>query len=72
MEMRDAKKGQQRELLARLDRIATVNRGHKAGLHLDDPGLFEQYSHILSTWEGEQRLMRKESVPTERPFSRQR
>lgn len=42
-----------RELLARLDRIATVDRGHRAGLHLYDHALFEQYLPILIAWENE-------------------
>lgn len=42
-----------RELLARLDRIATVDRGHRAGLHLYDHVLFEQYLTILVAWENE-------------------
>lgn len=40
-----------RELLARLDRVATVSRGHRAGLHLDDRKLVEQYLAILIAWE---------------------
>ena len=42
-----------RELLARLDRVATVNRDHRAGLHLDDRALFDQYVTILTAWQNE-------------------
>ena len=42
-----------RELLARLDRVATVNRDHRAGLHLDDRALFDQYIAILTAWQNE-------------------
>ncbi|GAB3359409.1 hypothetical protein [Lysobacter tyrosinilyticus] len=42
-----------RELLARLDRVATVNRGYRAGLHLDDRALLDQYVTILTAWQNE-------------------
>ena len=48
-----------REVLARLDRIATVSRGHRAGLHLDDARLLEQYVRVLAAWE--QHLLQPES-----------
>jgi hypothetical protein len=47
----ESQKSRLRELLARLDRIATVSRGHRAGLHLDDRALFDQYITILIAWE---------------------
>lgn len=38
------------ELLSRLDRIATVDRGHRAGLHLHDHKLRDQYFAVLNEW----------------------
>lgn len=53
--LNESQKSRLRELLARLDRIATVSRGHRAGLHLDDRSLFDQYVKILIAWESEGR-----------------
>lgn len=50
---KESEASRMREVLARLDRVATVNRGHRAGLHLDDHGLFDQYVAILTAWENE-------------------
>lgn len=47
----ESEKSSMRELLARLDRVATVSRGHRAGLHLYDRALFDQYVTILVAWE---------------------
>lgn len=47
----ESEKSRLRELLARLDRVATVSRGHRAGLHLDDRSLFDQYIRILVAWQ---------------------
>lgn len=47
----DLQRARMRELLARLDRVATVSRGHRAGLHLDDRNLADQYVAILKVWE---------------------
>ena len=55
------------EVLSRLDRVATVSRGHRAGLHLYDRSLLDQYMTILMVWEAEaQRLsaLRGEPEPT--------
>lgn len=46
----DAQMPQLYELLARLDRIATVDRGHRAGLHLHDYKLRDQYFAVLYEW----------------------
>ena len=51
-----SQKSRLRELLARLDRIATVSRGHRAGLHQYDPALFDQYIRVLVAWESGQDL----------------
>jgi hypothetical protein len=53
MELGDLQRARLRELLARLDRIATVSRGHRAGLHLDDHSLVDQYVAVLMAWEGQ-------------------
>jgi hypothetical protein len=53
MKLTTLQAAQLRELLARLDRVATISRGHRAGLHLDDRSLMEQYVQILVTWEAE-------------------
>lgn len=62
---------QLRELLARLDRVATISRGHRAGLHLYDRSLMEQYAQILITWEAEPLGLPPRPVPpppySERP-----
>jgi hypothetical protein len=51
MKLDPSQAAQLRELLARLDRVATTSRGHRAGLHLYDRSLMDQYAQILITWE---------------------
>lgn len=51
--LNESEKSRMRELLARLDRVATVSRGHRAGLHLYDRALFDQYVAILVVWEND-------------------
>ncbi|GAB3347460.1 hypothetical protein [Lysobacter tyrosinilyticus] len=53
MELHDLQRHRLRELLARLDRIATVSLGHRAGLHLEDRALLDQYISVLSVWENQ-------------------
>jgi len=50
---KESETSRMRELLARLDRVATVSRGHRAGLHLYDRALFDQYMTILVAWKRE-------------------
>ncbi len=59
MTMPEAQMQQHRELLARLDRIATISRGHRAGLHLQDHKLLEQYLAVLAAW----RVQAPEELP---------
>ena len=51
--LNESEKSRMRELLIRLDRVATMSRGHRAGLHLYDLALFDQYMSILDTWKHE-------------------
>lgn len=69
MGMFDARSRHQRNVLAKLDRIATVSRGHRAGLHLDDPQLFEQYARVLSDWETEQPVPEDSFIPERADWS---
>ena len=55
MEILDTR-ARHRELLARLDRIATVRRGHRAGLHLEDRDVLDEYSRVLAAYENQLRL----------------
>jgi hypothetical protein len=49
----ESQRARMRELLSRLDRVATVSRGHRAGLHLDDRALFDKYLATLIAWENQ-------------------
>lgn len=61
---KESETSRKRELLARLDRVATVSRGHRAGLHLYDRALFDQYMTILVAWEREGLGATRSAQPT--------
>jgi hypothetical protein len=63
MKLTEMQAAQLRELLARLDRVATLSRGHRAGLHLYDSSLMDQYEQILITWEAEPLGLPARTVP---------
>lgn len=62
--MKQSERSRLRELLARLDRVATLSHGHRAGLHLYDPSLFDQYVTILITWQRDDQDLSTRSEPS--------